>query len=323
MKFRTEIDIKPFEKRFGYDSRIFAVGSCFADNISARLAAARFSVTANPLGIMFNPESAADTIEWCAAGRHVDAAELHEGAGGWFHYGFHGSFSRTDFDTAAAEMNAAIDAGHKALAEADTVIVTFGTAYVFRLADGGATVANCHKQPAAMFRRERLSAEEIVGRWSSLMENELRGKHIILTVSPVRHLADGLEGNMLSKSILRVAAAGLAERYADADYFPAYEILCDDLRDYRFYGSDMIHPSDTAVGYIWEKFAGTAMTPGAQSMLGEVEAVVAASHHRPLHPDTEAHRTFCRRQIEVIDRLRGVDLSAERAGFAAALEINQ
>ena len=322
MKFRTEIDVKPFGKRFGYHSRIFAVGSCFAGNMAARMAAAKFSVMANPLGIMFNPVSVADTIERCAAGRHVDAAELHEGAEGWFHYGFHGSFSRADSDMAAAEMNAAIDAGHEALAEADTVIVTFGTAYVFRLADGGAAVANCHKQPAEMFRRERLSAGEIVDRWSRLIENELHGKHIILTVSPVRHLADGLDGNMLSKSILRVAAAGLAERYADADYFPSYEILCDELRDYRFYADDMVHPSAAAVEYIWEKFVRTAITPEAQSMLGEVEAVVAASHHRPLHPDTEAHRAFCRRQLEAVGRLKDVDLSAEREVFAAALKRN-
>ena len=322
MKFRTEIDIKPFRNRLGYNSRIFAAGSCFAENISARLATAKFNVTANPLGIMFNPVSVADTIERCAAARHVDPSEMAQGAEGWFHFGFHGSFSRADADSAAAAMNAAIDAGHKALTEADTVIVTFGTAYVFRLTENGATVANCHKQPAEMFRRERLSADEIVGRWSRLIENELRGKHIILTVSPVRHRADGLDGNMLSKSILRVAAAELAERYEDADYFPAYEILCDDLRDYRFYADDMVHPSEAAVGYIWEKFVRTAVTPEAQSLLERVEAIVEAAHHRPLHPGSESHRAFCRSQLEAIGRTEGVDLSAERELFAAALETN-
>ena len=323
MKFRTEIDIKPFDKQFGYDSRIFAVGSCFAENIAVRLADAKFRIAANPTGVMFNPESVADTIEWCAACRHVDPAEMAESAEeGWFHYGFHGSLSRACFDSAAAEMNAAIDAGHKALTEADTVIVTFGTAYVFRLAASGATVANCHKQPAAMFRRERLTAAEIVARWSRLIENELRGRHIIMTVSPVRHLADGLEGNMLSKSVLRIAAAELAERYAEVDYFPAYETLCDDLRDYRFYADDLVHPSEAAVGYIWEKFVETAVTPAAQAMIPQVEAIVAASRHRPLHPHTEAHRTFCRRQIEAIDRLRGVELGEERAKFAAGAELN-
>ena len=320
MKFRTEIEIKPFEKAFGYDSRIFAVGSCFAENISARLADAKFRVTANPAGIMFNPVSAADTIERCAAGRHVDPTEMAEGAEGWFHFGFHGSFNRADISEAAAAMNAAVDEGHKALNEADTVIVTFGTAYVYRLAENYVTVANCHKQPASMFIRERLTAEEITARWSSLIEKELKGKHIILTVSPVRHTADGLDGNMLSKSILRVAAAELAERHENVDYFPAYEILCDDLRDYRFYADDLVHPSSAAIEYVWEKFVRTAATPEAQALIPQVEAVVAAARHRPLHPDTESWHAFCRSRIEEIDRLSGVDLTAERAAFAAAAE---
>ena len=324
MKFRTEIEVKPFARKFGYDAGVFAVGSCFAENISVRLAAAKFRVAANPMGVLFNPMSAADAVERCAARLHFDPAELCEGAEGWFHFGCHGSLSRRDIGEAAAAMNTAVDEGHRALAEADTVIVTFGTAYVFRLVGSGATVANCHKQPAAMFSRERLTTAEITERWGGLIENQLRGKHIILTVSPVRHLADGLDGNMLSKSVLRVAAAELAERYDDVDYFPAYEIVCDDLRDYRFYADDMIHPSQAAIGYIWEKFAAAALTSEAQTLLRQVEAVVAAAAHRPLHRGTESHRTFCRRQIEAIDSLRraGVDMSAERAKFVEELQTN-
>ena len=318
MKFRTEIDAKPFARRFGYDSRLFAAGSCFAEYMSQRMMSAKFRITANPTGTMFNPESVADTIERCAAARHVDPTEMAEGDEGWFHFGFHGSFSRRDAGEAAAAMNAAVDEGHRALTEADTVIVTFGTAWVFRLVENMVTVANCHRQPAAMFSRERLTAAEIVGRWSRLIEHELKGKHLILTVSPVRHLADGLDGNMLSKSVLRVAAAELAERYAGTvDYFPAYEILCDDLRDYRFYADDLVHPSAAAVEYVWEKFAAAALTPEAQAVVPQVEAVVAAAAHRPLHPGTESHRAFCRRQIEAIERLHGIDLCAEREVFAA------
>ena len=320
MKFRTEIEIKPFRTRIGYDSRIFAVGSCFAENIAERLAAAKFSVKVNPAGAMFNPISAADIVEHCAACRHIDPTELCEGDEGWFHFGFHGSFSRKDIGAAVEAMNMAVDEGHLALNGADTVIVTFGTSYVFRLAENDVTVANCHKQPAEMFIRERLTVDDIVARWSRLIDNELCGKHIILTVSPVRHLADGLDGNMLSKSILRMAVAELAERHENVDYFPSYEILCDDLRDYRFYADDLVHPSQTAIGYIWDKFVGTAMTAEAQALIPKVEAVVAASKHRPLHPDSESWRIFCRRQIEAIDRLRGVDLCAERRQFADALQ---
>ena len=319
MKFRTEIELKPFDATFGYDSRIFAVGSCFAENIAARLENAKFNVTANPAGVIFNPLSVADIVERCAAGRHIDPSELGEGADGWFHFGFHGSFTNPDIRQATAAMNEAVDRGHHALNEANTVIVTFGTAYVFRLVENCVTVANCHKQPASMFTRERVSAGEIVERWSKLIDNELKGKHIILTVSPVRHLADGLDGNMLSKSILRIAAAELAERHGNVDYFPAYEILCDDLRDYRFYADDLVHPSTAAVEYVWEKFVGTAMTAEAQALIPQVEAVTAAAKHRPIHPESESWREFCRHQLEAVERLKGVDMSAERAKFAAAL----
>ena len=320
MKFRTEIEVKPFARQFGYDDTLFAAGSCFAENISARLAAAKFRVTANPAGVMFNPESVADLVERCAARQHVDPSEMFEGAEGWFHYGFHGSFSRRDIGEAVTAMNSAIDEGHRALAEAGTVIVTFGTAFVYRLAENYVTVANCHKQPAATFIRERLSVGEIAARWSRLVENQLAGKHIILTVSPVRHLADGLEANSLSKSIVRLAAEELAERYENVDYFPAYEIVCDDLRDYRFYADDMVHPSPAAVGYVWEKFAAAALTDEARALVPKVEAVVAAAAHRPLHPESESYREFCRRQMEAIGALHGIDLSAERAQFEAALQ---
>lgn len=326
MKFRTEIDVKPLARQFGYDSRLFAVGSCFADHVSARLAAAGFRIAANPAGVMFNPLSAADTIGRCAARQHVDPSELGEGDEGWFHFGFHGSFSRSTPKEAAEAMNRAVDEGHRALTEADTVIVTFGTAYVFRLTENCVTVANCHRQPASMFSRERLTVGEITERWGRLMENELRDRHVILTVSPVRHLADGLEGNMLGKSILRVAAAEIAERYENADYFPAYEILCDDLRDYRFYADDLVHPSAAAVGYVWEKFAAAALTAEARGVAAQVEAIVAAAAHRPLHPGTESHRAFCRRQLEAAEALQrsaGVDLGAEIARFAEALQAEE
>ena len=324
MKFRTEIDVAPLRSAIGYDSRIFAVGSCFAGYVAERLAGAKFRVTANPTGVMFNPLSAADTVSRCASGTHVEPQELREGAGGWFHFGFHGSFSRLNAAEAAAAMNEAVDNGHRALSGADTVIVTFGTAYVFRLADSGATVANCHKQPAGMFRRERLSAEEIAGRWSRLIENELKGKHIILTVSPVRHLADGLDGNMLGKSILRVAAACLAERHENVDYFPAYEILCDDLRDYRFYADDLVHPSSQAIAYVRDKFFDAVLSEQTRSTLARVEKVVSAAEHRPFDSDSEAFRTFCRRALADIDALLheapDIDFTAERDYFTAFLQ---
>ena len=175
-------------------------------------------------------------------------------------------------------MNASLTAGAGALAAADYVVLTFGTAWVYRLADSGRIAANCHKQPSSCFRRERLSAAEIVREYGELLSGPLAGKQVLLTVSPVRHVKDGLEGNSLSKAILRTAAASLAEGFRDVYYFPSFEIMNDDLRDYRFYEEDMVHPSAQAVDYIWGKFTEFAMDPDTRALLPRLGKLDAALH---------------------------------------------
>ena len=217
-------------------------------------------------------------------------------------------------------MNAARQAGAEALRTADRMILTFGTAWVYE--HGGEIVANCHRRPAAEFSRRRLSVEEIAETFAELLEGPLAGKQIILTVSPVRHVGDTLPGNAVSKAVLRLAAEELKQRFGCVEYFPAYEIVTDDLRDYRFYADDLVHPAPQAVAYIWEKFAGTVLTDRARKLLPEVEAVVAAAAHRPRNPQGEAHRAFCRRQLERIAALPEVDFQSEAAGFRRCIEIN-
>lgn len=322
MKFRTETDIAPLRAQIDYRSRIVAIGSCFAENMAARLAAAKFRVAANPFGAMFNPESVAESVMRAAERRHVTANELHCGANGYFHYDFHGKFTSASPDEAAARMNEAVDAAHEALAAADTVILTLGTSWVFRLCESGRTVANCHKQPAALFRREMLGAGVTADILARLSGGPLAGKRIIMTVSPVRHLADGLDGNFLSKAALRVAVAEAAARCGNAEYFPAYEIVCDDLRDYRFYADDMVHPSPQAVEYVWEKFSEAALTESARTAAVRVQALTAAAAHRPLHPGSEAHKAFCRKKIAEMDAMPEVDFSEERKKLSDELQIN-
>lgn len=234
MKFRTEIRIAPLSVRIGYENRLLALGSCFAEHISGRLSGARFRITSNPSGILFNPLSLAATLESYAAQQEVVPEELGCRNGLWFHYGFHGAFSDGSQKMALSKMNLARRAGASALREADRVILTFGTAWVYELRSTGEIVANCHRQPAALFRRRRLTVEEIVARYDDLQAGPLAGKQVILTVSPVRHLGDGLPDNFLSKATLRLAIDEIYRRHADSAYFPAYEILTDDLRDYRF-----------------------------------------------------------------------------------------
>lgn len=291
------------------------MGSCFAEHISGRLSGARFRITSNPSGILFNPLSLAATLESYAAPQEVVPEELGCRNGLWFHYGFHGAFSDGSQKMALSKMNLARRAGASALREADRVILTFGTAWVYELRSTGEIVANCHKQPAELFRRRRLTVEEIVARYDDLQAGPLAGKQVILTVSPVRHLGDGLPDNFLSKATLRLAIDEICRRHADSAYFPAYEILTDDLRDYRFYADDLVHPSQQAQQYIWELFTAATLTEEARRKLPQVEALTTAAGHRPLHPESDEYRRFCRKQLEIIESLPEIDLSREKEFF--------
>ncbi len=320
MKFRTEIEPAPLAVRIGYDNRILTLGSCFAAHIAERLAAAKFHVAENPSGILFNPLSIAAAIRSYATPTPVTREELEFDGEVWYHYGFHGDFSAPTADEALRRMNAARQAGAEALRIADRVILTLGTAWVYE--HDGKVVANCHRRPASEFSRRRMSVAEVVESVSGLVEEPLAGKQILLTVSPVRHLGDGLEGNAVSKATLRLAVEELKQRFRCVDYFPAYEILTDDLRDYRFYADDLVHPAPQAIAYIWEKFIPAALDDRARELLPEVESIVAAAAHRPRNPHGEAHRTFCRRQLERIAALPEIDFRSESTLFRQCIEIN-
>lgn len=320
MKFRTEIEPLRTDLRIGYGNRILSLGSCFATQMADRLAAAKFHVVKNPSGILFNPLSIAGAIRSYADPRPVTADELGFDGERWYHFDFHGDLSAPTADEALQRMNRARQLGAGALRTADRVILTLGTAWVYE--HRGHVVANCHRQPTSEFVRRRLGVEEIVEALAGVFEGPLAGKRILLTVSPVRHLGDGLAGNAASKATLRVAVEELTERFPQAVYFPAFEILTDDLRDYRFYADDLVHPAPMAVDYLWERFTETLLDDEARRLLPEVESIVAAAAHRPRNPHGEAHRAFCRRQLERIAALRGLDFRAESALFRQCIEIN-
>ena len=318
MKFRTEITLPPFppEARIGYANHLLALGSCFADTVGERLRRARFACTVNPSGVLFNPASMARAIEAFASQQAVTPEELRFApeTGLWFHFGFHGSFSSCDRNAALEAMNRALQRGTEALHRADRLLLTFGTAWVYEHA--GEIVANCHRRPAAEFVRRRLSVEEIVTTYERLLQGPLSGREIILTVSPVRHLGDGLAGNCTSKAVLRLAAEELSERHTNVHYFPAYEIVTDDLRDYRFYADDLIHPAPQAVEYIWEHFAEAVLDERARRLAPAAARIVAAAAHRPLHPDSQTYRDFCLKQLTAIATMPEINFSKEAAYFA-------
>lgn len=311
MKFRTEIDKPQIKGRIDYNSKIVTLGSCFAENITKRLAAAKFCVKRSPVGILFNPASIASTLTAFAERSAVDCGRIVRRSEGWVSLDCHSELTMPTEEEAIKTLQNAIDEGHKLLRSATCVIITFGTAWVYEHIATGRVVANCHKQPSREFCRRRMSVEEIVTLFKPLIEGVLRDKHIIFTVSPIRHTADGLTENCVSKAILRLAADTLSSTYDNADYFPAFEIVTDDLRDYRFYAEDMVHPSAQAVEYIWQRFIESALADSAVELLPKVEKIIAAAAHKPFNPNSEEYATFCKRYLTEAQRLSMIDFSAE------------
>ena len=321
MKFRTEIEKISWKSPIEYSSHILSLGSCFAERISSMLEERKFRVTPLPTGILFNPASIAQSLNLMASRHKVSKEELFEVDGRWLSYNFHSSLSAATPEEAMAEMQGAIERGGEALDSATHLIITLGTAWIYRLRESGAVVANCHKQPASMFSRELLSVESIVEMLQPVCES-FKGD-IILTVSPVRHVGEGLADNSLSKAILRVAVDTLQRQYPErVSYFPAYEIVIDDLRDYRFYAEDLVHPSQMAVEYIGEKFFEVALSANSKAVMSRVERIVQATKHRALNPHSESYKRFCRQQLDAIEQIKGVDLSKEKQFFDTMLQIN-
>lgn len=295
MEFRTPIKIEPFDFRIGHSTPGLLVGSCFTEHIGARLRRYKMPVAVNPFGIVFNPASVAATLRRLGSGAPYTADDLLRSGERWVSLDHHGSLCSTDRDATLETIGRAVAEGRKALQEARYAVLTFGTAWVYRHRKTGRIAANCHKLPASEFERERLSADDIVRTLLPIVERELAGKHVVLTVSPIRHLSDGHDGNMLSKATLIVAVHRLTELCSRCRYFPAYEIMNDDLRDYRFYERDMVQPSQTAIDYIWEAFRRTTVDEEASRLFDRLDALERAAAHRPFDPLGEEHLRFRQR----------------------------
>ncbi len=321
--FRTEIQSPVYDFRVGYGMHGFTIGSCFAGNILRKLDEARFQVSGNPAGVLYNPFSIASTIESLDRGRVFTIDDLGCYNGLWFSFAHHGSFSSADPVEVLERITTAMAGGAEALHRSDYVIITLGTAWVYEQISTGQVVANCHKLPAREFRRRRLSVADICLRFAPLLEGCLAGKKIIFTVSPIRHLGDGMAENTLSKSTLVVAVHDMVELYGNCVYFPAYEIMMDDLRDYRFYGDDMTHPSPQAIDYIWEIFRRSFMDGRTVALTERIGKVVRAASHRVIHPGSDAHRRFAEGVLREMELLKkecpGADFSKEEALMACGI----
>ena len=292
MKFRTELTVTPARILLDPKQPVVLIGSCFTDNIGNRMRFCRWSAYPNITGTLFNPASIARILR-IAAGAEPEKEAVTDSTVNrgevwisWLADSGCDSFSREETERRLLER---LQTLRQHLSEASTLIVTFGTAWIYELnTTPGYIVANCHKFPSTLFSRRRLTVSEIADEWKSLIEL-LSVKYprlrIIFTVSPVRHLKDGFEGNSRSKAILQLACEEICMANNNTEYFPAFEIMNDDLRDYRFYADDMLHPSEKGVEYIWEKFQERYLSADSRNILREGEKVTRRLNHRPIMHD--------------------------------------
>jgi len=275
-------------------------GSCFAENIGSLLDSNKFDVNINPFGILYNPSSIAKALYRLLVKKTFtdDDVFLHNGL--YHSFLHHGDFSKADKAECLHRINNACQKASDDLQQADTLLITFGTAYVFKHIASESVVSNCHKLPASNFDRYRLSVEDIVNEWSDLI-NRLKQDNpqlnILFTVSPIRHWKDGAHDNQLSKAILLLAIDELQKKHGNIFYFPSYELLLDELRDYRFYAEDMIHPNDVAVKYIWESFSDTFFDDETMSVMKLWNNISQAINHRPFNAENEMHKEFLRQTL--------------------------
>ena len=284
-KFFTRVTIEPSATKISRDEAVWTIGSCFSDEIGRRMEESGFNIRPNPLGTLFNPASICRQLRRVAEGKPYDFTELYEHNGLWHSHDFHGSFSATEATDALRKINHAIGSLHAGLPSLRHLILTLGSAHAFISKDTGCVVANCHKLPTDRFDVTDLDTGSIaadLGETLKLLRSHAPQLEVIITVSPVRHKAYGLHTDKLSKARLLLAADILCS-HGDATYFPAYEIMNVELRDYRFYASDMVHPSDPAAEHIYTHFAETFFTPATINDAARSRKEARRLRHRPLH----------------------------------------
>ncbi|MDR2145024.1 MAG: GSCFA domain-containing protein [Tannerella sp.] len=306
--FQTKVEIPVSECGIDYRHNILLMGSCFADHIGHKMSESGFNVCTNPFGVLYNPVSVAVACKRLLSGEPFSEGDLFYYNGVYSSFSHHGSFSKPAADEALEGMNDALIAAAEHLRKTDFLIITFGSAYIYYFKENAKAVANCHKRPEADFVRRRISANDIAKEWMDVIAGLLRlnpSLQVIFTVSPIRHFRDGAHQNQLSKATLLLAEQELTEIFPEnVSYFPAYELMMDELRDYRFYADDMVHPSTLAVEYIWERFCGTYMDKDMHNQMSEVHSINKALNHRELNTNSKIYKTFLRQTLAKIERLK-------------------
>ena len=295
MKLQTKIPLKRATKNLiDYQSNVLLLGSCFSENIGNQLNYFKFQSTQNPFGILFHPKAIENLITNTSNKKVYSSDDLIYQNEIWHSFDAHSSLSSASENELLNKLNVAISLTNKKIKEASHIVITLGTSWVYRYIETDTIVANCHKIPQKKFLKELLSVSEIsesLARSISLIKSMNSDAAVIFTVSPVRHLKDGFIENTQSKSHL-IAAIHTLVNEQDVSYFPSYEIMMDELRDYRFYAEDMIHPNKTAINYIWRKFIDTWFSEETKSIMKEIDEIQKGLLHRPFHEDSKLHQQF-------------------------------
>ena len=315
--FRTPIEQPTPGFQLDLNHQVLSLGSCFAQNIGEKLVDYKFNVTTNPSGVIFNPLSIFEQLQWALGNQAIPENTILNSNGIFFNYKFHSSINHHEKNGLKESIESHLADIGEQIKHSDLLILTFGTAWVYELMEENMLVANCHKMPQGLFRKKLITVDEIVSGFKALHQQLAHlnpNLNILLTVSPVRHTKEGLANNSLSKSILRVACHELSNHFDHIDYFPAYEMLMDDLRDYRFYQSDMIHPNGDATQYVWNQFSSSYFTERAKTFIGQWQKIINAMHHKPFHEESQEHQKFLKNLLQELENLSSqVDVSQEVA----------
>lgn len=326
MEFRTTFDIEPSPVKITYNDPSMFIGSCFSLSIGNQFTAGHLPVMINPSGTVYNPVSVANTIDSIISGVHYRQTDLYNHNGLWLSFNHYTDFSSENADEVLDRINGRMDEALKFISSAKFLFITFGTARVYRLKKSGRIVSNCHKIPSSEFTHELLTVSDIVKLWDDQL-NRLRTLNrdlkVIFSVSPVRHLKDGAHGNQVSKSVLFLAVEELLKHESNPGYFPAYELVMDDLRDYRFFENDMLHPSDSAVEYIWDAFTHCYFNNNTLALWRDISGITKAVSHRIQSQPGRQVKLFAEKMISRIDAISkknpSVSLGKERDYFSGLL----
>jgi hypothetical protein len=322
MELRTTFHIEPSPVKISYSDNVMFIGSCFASNIGSLMETGHLPVMINPSGAVFNPVSVCNTLDTILQKSKFFADDLHFYDGNWLSFLHYTDFSSEDPSVVLERINARTREAADFLSHSKFLFVTFGTARVYILKKSGMIVSNCHKIPSSQFESKLLSVDEIVALWTEQLDklsSHFPGLNVVFTVSPVRHWKDGAHGNQVSKSVLFLAIEQLLKHRTAPNYFPAYELVMDDLRDYRFYNDDMLHPTDQAINYIWNAFADCYLDINTLNLWKEAVRISKAFNHRINTGSQTKHCQFADKILKQISQLKSkvpsIDFSREEEYF--------